>query len=210
VSIDHFLTSIQLIRVKVKDRQITMVFYKSMNLLMVSLYVLNIYHRNDIRKVLNQTMKMYDQIVARGSMTDLNLRSWILFNGMQSLAIHLVYVIFVGNFPNIIHDLTPENLLHGVITIIPFGFWTLFLNSYTNVFTVLLLLIRRVNQSIEVSVAESLYDASTLSKKLHSSFLTLRKINILFKLAIDSLSHLLVSLFGLMFSCLIHEVWPSN
>jgi 7tm Chemosensory receptor len=206
VSVDHFLASIQKTRFKVKDRQITMVFYHLMNLLMVSLYLLNIYYRNDIRKVLNQTLKLLDQLIVRGSVTGINLKSWILFNAIQSLSIHLVYITFVINFPNIIYDFTPENVLHGVITIFPFGFWTLFLNTYTNILTVLLLLIRRVNQSIEVSVSESSNDASKLAEKLQSSFFVLQKVSKLLKFTIDSLSHLLVSLFGLMFGCLIHQV----
>jgi 7tm Chemosensory receptor len=207
VSIDHFLASIQKTRFKVKDRQITMVFYHLMNLLMVSLYLLNIYYRNDIRKVLNQTLKLLDQMIVRGSVTGLNLKSWILFNAIQSLSIHLMYITFVINFLNFIkNDFKPENLLHGFTTIFPFYFWALFLNTYTNLLTVLLLLIRRVNQSIEVSVSDSSNDASILAEKLQTSFFVLQKVSKLLIFTIDSLSHLLVSLFGLMFGCLIHQV----
>jgi hypothetical protein len=205
-SIDYFLTSIQLTRIKVKDRQITYVFYKSMNLLMVSFYVLNICYRNGVRKVLNQTIKYYSEVIVEGSVTQLNLKSWIMFNALQSFAIHVVYVIFMMNFPNTMTDFNPENVLQGLITIVPFGFWTLFLNTYTNVFTVLLLRIRHVNESIEGAISESLYEASTLPDKLQASLFILQKVRECLELTINSMSHFLVSLFGIMFGCLINQV----
>jgi hypothetical protein len=175
-------------------------FYYTINALMVCFCLLNIYHHRAVMRTLNSALALWKVVTHHLPGEEVQTSDWLWFNLLQALCIHFVYLVIFLNFRYTLTDISAWNLFIGLVAVLPHGCWSVFQNVYTNVLSIVLLLYRRVNLSIEKSMESHSRDQLQLALSDH------RQIDELLRLLVRTMPHFLAFMMAHMFCCTVFEV----